>query len=853
MADLCEFNCRIHYDASGLLLDAKRSEYNPYFGVHATFGEYKQIMRVGLNECGSIPRHQHTHHATKVKDGEYTYGDVIKKYSSPNNFSFRVPYNGDNTRIDEMISFELFCHTRNSGMDDMNQRESKDVERQITCGIFQLEVVNIINAYKQLSNGAKTFNMTQKIFDDKVIQIKMDEYAKRDGVQMSEEMYKKYLDAAIDETHKGLVTLEITMKNFSDKHYNNSVYAMKNFKNSSINSTCVSNKYTLNAKNDANKSDGFIPISYTSQMGIQRMMSSLETHVLTPYCHHFMKMNNSERDPLYLPSNNMVANLQLPMWIAKQGRLPVAVYWSCHDPTTREYHNEDLRKKDLEIYGYTEKTEKFFTKLLTASLRRHGLSADLFEKTVRNHFSNENKSTKLDETFLICEEVIADVGTFAANTIYYTSDYRFVSSKHKTARLVPLDSWDNSPLNNIARSDDCEGQDNVATTVIRAFATGRHTLGFQWESSLLNSVKLYLNHSIIYDVGATVTSAYVDTNNKKIETKQKDLPMIGDPMDINSQCDGHCHALMGSLTDGIRRMETGNLPPDLLNKIRGATIQCDAFQQRDAQRKMLVLEPTGSIEPRILPVKEAYALSTVLCNKKEAERHFMKSLRTNLEKHKDLMDMFVGEGMQHYVEKQDPNRRISSFYNEVVHATSVDLWKRFDDPTLSQFAFTRKFGVDDWRYGSKIADFIRTSENYALVFPFTSNRQEWQQNVIPLIESVEHQLPIMSFGRYGEEDFKKVSTVNYESRQLSAVSQEKFEKLIYNVAQNPNQSVVRLYSRPWKLKDPQSKTQLDTFLSNTNGMIMHGYYTEHQIPVCDPIIEILCVIDVQKCLALSTV
>jgi hypothetical protein len=578
-----------------------------------------------------------------------------------------------------------------------------------------------------------------------------------------------------------------------------------------------------------------------------------------------MKMSNQAEPPLYKPANSNVANLQLPMWIPKQGaRLPVACYWS-HDPTTRIYATQAERQRDLELYGYNEESEKYFIGLVEDSCRRHGLSSRILEYEVRHHFSTENKSSKLSELFLICEEAIVDIGTSIANSAYYTSDYRFVPHKFKKdlkSRMIVLDSWDNNILNRIGNADDCEGQDNVATTILRAFSTGRHDLGFQWSSSLLNAIKLYLSHSVIYDVGATVTSAYVDTNNKTIDMHQKDLPMIGDQMDLQSHCDGHCHGLLGSLNDAILRCEQGNLDRDILKKMKAASIDDEYYTQRDAQRKIIVLEPTGSIEGRILPVEEAYAHSTILSDKKKAERLFLKSVKKSLDSRKsdtsleNIGDMFQGEGLQHYVEKQDPRRRISSFYNEVVHATSIDLWKRFD-LSMSQFAITHKVGHDDYRYGVKIADFIRTHKDFAFIFPFQDNRDVWQSDVVPFMECGQHQLPLMSFGRFHQGE-KPHQTEYYNTQSfakkspLTTTTEDRtdFEKLLCSVAANPSQSVVRLYSRDWKFQQSEKKTQeCLKFLETLPGRIDHAFYRVHAIDICDPVIEILAVIDVKKCLS----
>lgn len=840
---LCEFQLSVHFKGTGLM--GGKDEYNPYIGVYGTFGEHKMVKKISLNAVCVEKR--------KEGDGEYHFDDKLISYESEKAHRFRVPYNGTKTRVDEAIWVELFCHTRDSGISDMDKREAADVERIVSGGIYQLRLSHILDEHRKQAPNARSFKLTHQIYDDKIVDIKVRDYAKRDNVALSEENYNSYLKSAIEETTKGIMTFEIKMDRFCEKHFNNSVYGIKNFATTSISAIQRQpySTYKMNANRDLVEEDGeFTPISYNSTMGIQKLMRSLETHVLMPYCRHFMKLNEQDKDPLCKPSNGNVANLQLPMWVAKQGKFPVVCYWSCHCPTTREYASVKEREADLKLYGYNTKTEAFFHKLLDASLRRHGMSAKTFEYEINHHFSMENKSDRLSSLFLTCEEIIADIGTSAANTAYYTCDYRFVPTKFDKKmkiRMVVLDSWDNNILNGIGNADDCEGEDNVATTVLRAFSTGRYDMGFKWESSLLNAVKLYLSHSVIYDVGATVTSAYVDTNDQKIDMKDHDLPMIGDKVDLASHCDGHCHGLMGSLTDAIKRMEQGNISKDVLSKVRAATISDSMFQKRDAQRKILVLEPTGSIEPRILPIEEGYELSDTLTTKKKVERNFVKTFKTSLDtlKEKDatkaalLSDMFQAEGLQHYVEKQDPRRRISAFYNEVVHASSVDLWKRFDI-SLSQFALTRKEASGDYRYGVKIADFIRTNENHAFIFPFQNNREVWRNEVIPMIESMQHQLPIMSFGRFSDEEYEKVMA---PSPFRSNVSREKFEQMVHQVASNPNQSLVRLYSRPWKFKEVGKRDACEQFLGSLKGLVAYAFYSEHQIPVCDATEELLCIVD----------
>ena len=609
------------------------------------------------------------------------------------------------------------------------------------------------------------------------------------------------------------------------------------------------------------------------------MVHALENHVLLPYCNHFIKLSEQDPEPLYAPLNENVRNLQLPMWISKMGRLPDCCYWGSMDPALREYATEEMRQQDLTQYGFNAKTEAHFSRLLRSSLRRHGLSEARFAREIKHHYSARNESRQLTAAFLLCEEVMADVGTFAANTAYYTSDYRFVTQwngKTRTSRMVGLDSWDCTLLNDEGRGDDCEGMGNTTTTIIRAFAIGRQDLQCKWESEAMNAAQLLLAHTVLYDVGATVTSEYVDTNNAKVQLdKAQELPMVGDEMDLRSHSDGHCFALMGSLSDALVRLQAGNVGEDVLGKVRAAIPATPGFRERDAQRRTLVLEPTSSIEPRILPVEEAYAQAPELCAKRRAERLFFKALRADLDARKadkgaeNLAEMFCGEGFQYYVERQHPRRRVSSFYNEPVMGCSIDLWKRFD-LSLGQFAFCTVASPQDVRYGVKIADYLRTATNFSLVCPFYENREEWKRSVLPFVESVQHQLPLMSFGRYSDEKYAQLHSTHVAASDLgeakkflpatgttataepSQPAQLRFEKLASEVVDDANLSIVRLYSRPWKFQQSEKRTrEFVEFMANCKGLVAHAYFTEHQLPVCDPCVEILCIIDVGVCLKMK--
>ncbi len=876
-----EFDVTVRLLGDGLL--GGIHEYDPYMGVHGTFGEYKLQRKVDLQLCGNQERPHLQNHQQKKQAELYEYDAAVLSYETREPLHFRLTYD-EHTRGDDGLWFELWCHTRNSGLAEIDAKEARYTERHASCGIFALDMYTLLQTHKD--GGAAKMAFTHSVVDDKIVQHKLQEYAQQ-GIHITEHNHREMTLRAMKETHKGVLHLEVQMRQFDAQLYPHTIFGQRNMKRDHLCALMPLNRKALvlaNLRGGEPAVQHYAPVLYNSDKGVQCMQQALESQVLTPYARHFMQLERNGPAPLLKPLNPGISQLQMPMWVSKMGPVPAYAYWSCHDPTTREYPSEQARQRDLELYGFDARTETLLTRLLHSSLRRHGLSATTFEQEIREHFSPHNSALQATALFRLCEEVMADAGTFAANSANYTADFRFVNvsrGARKDSKMIVLDSWDNTILNNIGNSDDCEGEDNTASTIIRAYATGRHTLDFAWESPLLNACKLYLQHTVIYDVGGTVTSAYMDPEHKQIDMKKvKDLPMVGDSVDRASECGGHCHALMEPLSVALQRLRQGNAPADVLERISAQFRGLGAdFMTRDATRSTLVLEPTSSIEPFILPLKETYGSAPDWFTKKKAVRQWHKQLRARMIARRDahgkplagmadLSDMFGPEGLPYYVDEQHPQRRVSSFYNEPVHVISLEL-ARFD-PCLSQMAFCEKVR-DQYHYGAKIADLLRDRTKHALVSPFTHNRKEWQQQVRPLVESLQHQLPIMAFGRYNDEQTALVcsrynlpselhvehnftaataGTMQYEK--LRVKSEADFDALVHTVAENPQLAMVRLYSRAWKFQQSEQQTlQLKQFIGESYGLVSHAFYTERHLPVCDPVVEILCVIDVQACLKIQ--
>lgn len=921
---ICSISIKYNLDCDGLI--GGTHEYTPYLTWYGSFGKHRVVTIDNLHPLDNSltlnnrrRRRRHPLAAVKVNEEEEDKKskEIIMDRTFPSyteRKSIEIELNDyDEMKGDDALMFKLFSHTRDSGVESIDKSESQFVERQTPGGLCHLELYDIFAYYLEncdakqtghYNQPRQTFSISDRFVDQKMLEEKARDFLQKEG-ETTEAMIQEAIKQAKPLTDRASIVFEITVRDFNYALYKKSIFNVNALRDKSLHSKLKLNDRsrmlaTASLASDRHPSSclplrntpEFESLLFNSKKSWQVMMRGM-SGLLDMYCKHFI--SSRETGPSLLKASEpVIENLQLPLYNSENGIMPVYAYWGNHDPYFREYANEATRMEELMRYGFNADTETHFLMALRSSLRRHNLSEARFIETIERHFAEENKSEKLDAYFLLAEEVIADVGTFMANSGYYTADYRFVPLNEKLEdphtghhhkdlgetrrcrrcygalkmKIVGLDSWDNVILNGTSMCDDCEGQDNTATSVIRAFSIGRADKNFTWGSPTLRAMQKLLSYSCLFDVGALVTSAYVDTNNEKIDARQEELPLIGSELDKNAQNDGHCFALMQSLTRAIQMLENGGATSDVIKKMRIANTISSEFEKRDAMRKILVLEPTGSIEPRILSLEESYGKSACddeserLFTKKKAEMCFARNMRLRLkesEKESGVADLFVGEGMPHYIEMQVPERRVSDFYNCIVHGSSVDLYRRFD-VTLSQVAFAKRVNNEQC-YGVRIGELIRDNPSetqLSLICPYRDYKQRWLDEIVPLVESIENQMPLMKFGRYDPDEYKNAiysryaTLTNIETKEEDMVAREAFEKLLVeSESLDSGKTIVRLYSRVWKLqKNKEATERFASFLANLPGMIKYACYVERHMPVCDPIVDILCIVDVKMCLSL---
>jgi hypothetical protein len=802
-----------------------------------------------------------------------------------------------------------------------------------------------------------TFTLTDKFSDDKIIEEKtksmlriihkkeLERYG--DEYQVDSSEFRRQMAEARLLTEKATITYTITLFDFDYALYQKSIFGLPNitetrkhaFLPTGERGPVDSSSSSLVVRKSTNGEIRFKPLLYNSKKSWELFLKATNGF-LTVYIDHFITTDENHRSK-YKPTNPIVSNLQLPQYVSERGKLPLFAYFAA-DPFYWTYSSEEAKNEMMALYGFNVKSEDYLLKVLRSSLRRHGLKEETFIKAINEHYSPKNDSEYISPEFVLAREVLCKTGTFAAAGAYYTADYRLIietmqklyhetgsnsnkeaasevestyqKHKHKDVgdvhrcsscgkelkvRVFDTDSWDRTILNGTTKCDDCEGQDCTATAFIRAYGIGRYDTRMQWTRPAMRAAKKLLYYSSVTDLGALVTSAFMDTNNKVIDLKQEDLPLIDSALDKMSKNAGHCFGLYMSLTRLIRKLKKGNTPKEviaLMEKVNTEGMNKN-FLLRDRFAPTLILEGTGNIHPHVLSLEETYSdkfagfdpepVQDSLFLKKKAEWLFMKKMKALLKaieeprvikeddddetkerkkaqaESESFIELFVGEGLCHYIYKQPVERRTSPFYNSVVHGCSVDAMQRFS-VSLSQFAFCR---TPKKTYGVRMGELVRDSEksHISLICPFVGYEAQWINEVLPMVESVQNQMPVISLGRYTTEEYENEIYCRYISPNEISSSFDFDSVYSYTVnskdeadfmkewakIEEPksNRFIAALYSKTWKLTQSKKKTDnLHQFIRNMPGLVTFAIYNQRDIPVCDGVIVYLCIIDTDICL-----
>lgn len=876
--------------------------------------------------------------------------DQPRLYRSSRRLEFSLLDDWRQHRGCDAIKFKLFAHSRFSGVPFLDKLEAADVERERPEGICRLELVDLFAHYSALcKKDAKiatqehfSFDVEDRFIDTKIVDERVRaQVGENGGGELTMQTYQANQAEAEHATTKARVVFRVTLSRFNHRLFAQSTFGRPNMKKTELYSLLPPNRQLSSG------GPGFQPLLYNSERSWQRMAQTMQG-VVQLYCDAFVPLNEKHK-PRYAPSEPALANLHMPLFMSEEGNTVLDEYWRGTEPFFAQHHSEEARQRALATYPLDEKTEAYFLMMLRSSLRRHALSETTFVETIERHFSSQNQSRKLEPAMLLVEEVVADVGCFVATSAYYTADYRLMNTeglketkegkkdgvtpgtyapdpeshhhlshmkfsmralnchdcksekecttrcvscgKKMKVRVVSLDSWDSHILNGTSMCDDCEGQAKVAKSVILQYMVGRYALEHRWESRTLEAVRtLFLRHTDIGALGSLVTSAFMNTDNTRMEMQQNDeLPLIGSDLDKRAQNDGHCFNIMQPVSKFVRQAERGDLPRDLVAWMKRESFVSEAFQARERQRGVLVLEGTGPTETRVLDLETSYAShSRDLFEKRRAEmavmRHIRSVMKADKARYERISTLFSGRGMTHYVKRQPAERRVSSFYRSPVHMISVAMKQRFGNhPALTQVAFGKADPNDSkkMQYGVTMGELLRDDGDQhgpALISPFSGKdiASQWEQEVVPMVETISNQAAIMRFSRYSKEEYdheiysifvsrteasspqfdfgaleKRALATRTEKKRVEARTQ--FERLLFSSESDEGLFLLRLNSRVWQLdRNREDRAQLMTFLSSLPGMVDYAFYIERHAPNLKYTrLEIMCLMRKKEALELE--
>jgi hypothetical protein len=708
-------------------------EYRPYLAYWGTWGRHRVARKTELDVIT----------INEEKDIVYKNDTTIG--------SFHLP-EASEIRGDESIWIKLFSRSKHSGIEALDKRDG-GTERNIQSGICSIKLSYIREVLLGIQKESNyllrnnddniTFTVKSVFYDPKLLEFYINKF-KFEYNEILPADEEEIISRAAKASTKANMDITMTLKGKSVLSYF---------------TTDFGNNISMTKHSLSKKQQLLYGTKYTKDFVTVTMNQLVEKYV-----HLFIRTNENPK-PEHPGLNDKVDRLHLVILKSEQGFLPIFSYWS-HDYFDREYINESDRKRDEKIYEYTIESERFFEILVISALRRYGLSVEVFMKEVNRQFIQKGKHSKVSTLYLTCLKAVADIGTFAANTGNYTSDFRYDGgTKSKILHeSIPCESMDSVLLNGTSNSDDCEGQENTGATIIRAMGRGRLIKReYTWESGLLRSVKRIIDNRIIIDIGATVTSAYVDQDGQKVSSKDiKNLPMIGDRIDINSRSDGHCHSLWVPLAIGETWLKNGGLHTKDYG-MRGK------YERWEYEQKILILEGTGSVDPFVLPPSEVYSGDVVEIRKEKAIRTFVKSIVKNKDKFKVFTTLFSPDGLSFYFGKVEENRRVSTFYREVIRTASIDLKNRYNIVLSGASLCDVETGLAGINVSQILRDFTRpgqTSSNISLILPYDARTREWKENVRPSVAVIQNQMPYMSFGRYTKKEFSILGSVKLNDKDL---------------------------------------------------------------------------------------
>jgi hypothetical protein len=704
------------------------AEFEPYLGVRASFGSYRTPTRVALVQQPTAP----TQYVSQGVVGPFVLDHVERDF-----------------RGDESFWIEMRSRTRLSGIEDIDKLEKDYVARDVNSGTLQLPLGKLLAAVNP-ATGVGAVEHEDMITSELLTHILMTERQ-----QTAQPNVKRAVEAA----HKAWVGVDVRVLDASPPALKALTAALM----TPLSANEGEPAYVRNGKTGALL---YVPANYG------KFAAALDYFVglyAERYIGHIdAKTGAITGKPVYDTKNDNIKNLHFAVYRSQVGMLPIVAFWA-HAFMQRHWATKEDRQEAEQLYGYTLATEKYFEAKLLASCRRFGMSEQAFISEVEAQLARPLADATVSAGFRTASYVTADFGTFTANSIYYGQDERFANPlrSHPTGESddfkgngpVGLESWDITALTFMSRMNDCEDMGNVSTSGLRSLSYGRSDLeddasvrnralgtfvGSQWQSPLLRAAQRVLQQYTIMDVGGSVTAAYLGADGKKLEKKDiKELPMRGDAADRRNSTGGHAWGLMPPEARVALWLAKGGIADAPLGK------PLSAYAKWQFALPLLVLEGTGPIEHLMLPAAECFGETSVDYCKAEAARALVRDTLGADDTFKPLTEAFRPYSVPFYTKKVEADRRITTFYREAVHGSSVDLYLKHHG--LAQFTFvnwdSKERGVDLAKLARDGLDGNLAASTVALDAPFYAHARKWDEVMVPVMEAMVNQMPLTALGQ----------------------------------------------------------------------------------------------------------
>lgn len=472
-----------------------------------------------------------------------------------------------------------------------------------------------------------------------------------------------------------------------------------------------------------------------------------------------------------------VARFHITEWQSDVGWLPPVAYLQHDMEKSRERVPGSDWPRYAKNYAHTHQDALIMDRSLRATWAASGRSVDASIAAMNTQLTQSDSDPSLSADFLDALRNIADFGREHATCMHYTRDFYFrnktVHSSETNRKRLDLrstasttreteegeegeeeedteetgsENWSTTPITGMANACDCDECGMTAHEVLEK-VTVVGALADPSDSALLHAVARVTRLMMPLTVQGLVTTAFVDTNGKKLAAGQvKTLPMRGTPEFTKQHAGGHFFGMwMSRATLAAMLTSAGhNVAKDLPRLAPHPT----AWERRIP---IMILEGTGFTDLFILPAAEFAPL--ILADAAQAarvvndERSRHEQFHVLREHAPTLFAQLKLYQPAQYIDKQDPMQTLTPFYRYMTQMQCNGLYQM--NP---RYGHLKPVNLKERTHSVYVDDLLRAAFHpkpaVGLFAVYSSLSDEtWQKEVVPVMACLQNQLPLSIVGR----------------------------------------------------------------------------------------------------------